>query len=348
MKNILFLSLLIFFSVAACTSQKRSASISFLSPQPGLVSLGDTIKLQLDVPEDQTIDSVLYFVNNEPIDKSVGNEPVYFNSSNLSFGDQLLTAKHYEKGEVAESSVSVTVVANKAPVQYSFSVVNTFPHDAGAYTQGLEYHDGVLYESTGLNGESSLRRVDLKTGKVLQEIKLPEELFGEGLTVIDDRIIQLTWRAGIGLVYDKNTFNKIQEFSYQASKEGWGLCYDGEKLLKSDGTNRIYFLDKNTYAETGKYIDVYNDKGPVDAINELEYIDGKIFANVYQSDKIVIIDPLTGQVEGELNLIGLLPQKDHTPDTDVLNGIAYDRQNKRIYVTGKKWNTLFEIKMLER
>lgn len=348
MKNLLFLSLLSFFSIAACTSQKKSTSISFLTPQPGLVSLGDTIKLQLDIPEDQTTDSVLYFVNNEPIDKSIGNEPVYFNSANLSFGDQLLTAKHYEKGEVAESSVAVTMVANKAPVQYSFSVVNTFPHDVGAYTQGLEYHDGVLYESTGLNGESSLRKVDLKTGKVLQQIDLPEELFGEGLTIVGDHIIQLTWRAGFGIVYDKNTFKKIKEFNYQASKEGWGLCYDGERLLKSDGTNRIYFLDKDTYAETGKYIDVYNDKGAVDAINELEYIDGKIFANVYQSDKILIIDPLTGQVDGELNLIGLLPQKDRTVDTDVLNGIAYDSQNKRIYVTGKKWNTLFEIKMLER
>jgi glutamine cyclotransferase len=348
MKNILFLSLLSFFSVVACTSQKKSASISFLSPKSGLISLGDTIKLQLDIPENKAIDSVLYFVNNEPINKSIGNEPVYFNSSDLHFGDQLFTAKHYEKGEVAESSVFVTVVANKAPVQYSFSVVNTFPHDVGAYTQGLEYHDGFIYESTGLNGESSLRKVELKTGEVVQKFDLPEELFGEGLTVVDDHIIQLTWRAGFGIVYEKNTFKKIKEFSYQASKEGWGLCYDGEKLFKSDGTNRIYFLDKNTFAETGNYIDVYNDKGAVDGINELEYIDGKIFANIYQTDKVLIINPSTGQVEGELNLIGLLPQKDRTIDTDVLNGIAYDRENKRIYVTGKKWNTLFEIKMLER
>src|SRR5690606_710004 len=212
MKNILFLSLLIFFSIAACTSQKKSTRISFLSPKPGLVSLGDTIKLQLDIPEDQATDSVLYFVNNEPINKTVGNEPVYFNSSALSFGDQLLTAKHYEKGAVAESSVSVTVVSNKTPIQYSFSVVNTFPHDVGAYTQGLEYHDGVLYESTGLNGESSLRKVDLKTGKVLQEIMLPKELFGEGLTVVDDKLINLTWCTGFGLVYDKHNYRCNNEY----------------------------------------------------------------------------------------------------------------------------------------
>jgi len=348
MKNILFLSILTIFSIAACNSQKKTTSISFLSPEPGNISLGDTITLQLNIPDDKITDSVVYFINDQIINKSIGNEPVYFDSSNLNFGNQLLSAKHYEKGEVTESNISVSIVPDKAPEQYSFSVVNSFPHDEGAYTQGLEYHDGILYESTGEYGHSSLRKVALETGKVLQDIKLPKNEFGEGLTIVDNRVIQLTWREGIGLVYDKNTFEKIQEFSYQASKEGWGLCYDGEKLIKSDGTNRLYFLDKNNYSETGKYIDVYDNKGPVDSINELEYIEGKIFANVYLTDKIVIIDPSDGRVEGELNMIGLLPQKDQKADTDVLNGIAYDKQNKRIFVTGKKWNTLFEIKMLER
>jgi len=348
MKNIFLLSISAFFLLAACTSQKKARSISFLTPEAGRIGLGDTITLQLKVPADKSTDSVVYFVNDKLFDKSIGNEPVYFDSSTLSFGNQLLKAKHYEKGEVEESNVTVTIVPKKAPDQYSFSVVNSFPHDEGAYTQGLEYHDGILYESTGEYGHSSLRKVELETGKVLKSVSLPQKQFGEGLTIVDNHIIQLTWREGIGLVYDKNSFEKIKEFSYQASKEGWGLCYDGEKLIKSDGTNRLYFLDKNTYAETGNFIDVYNNNGPVDQLNELEYIDGKIFANVYLTDKIIIIDPANGQVVGELNMIGLLPQKDQKRDTDVLNGIAYDKQNQRIFVTGKKWNTLFEIKMLER
>lgn len=348
MKNTIFLSLLLLFSIIACTSKKKATTISFLSPESGSISAGDTIILQLNVPKDKTTDSVVYYVNDKLINKSIGNEPVYFDSSTLSFGNQLLSAKHYEKGEVLESNMLVIIVPNQAPEQFSFSVVNSFPHDEKAYTQGLEYHDGILYESTGEYGHSSLRKVTLESGKVIQSISLPKSQFGEGLAIVDDRIVQLTWQEGIGLVYNKDSFEKIKEFSYQASKEGWGLCYDGEKLIKSDGTNRLYFLDKNTYAETGNSIDVYDNKGPVDQLNELEYIDGKIFANVYLTDKIVIIDPISGQVEGELNMIGLLPQKDHKPDTDVLNGIAYDKQNKRIFVTGKKWDTLFEIKMLER
>jgi len=348
MKNILFCSIFAILSIAACTSQKKANRISFLSPEPGNISLGDTIKLQLNVPQDKTTDSVVYYVNDKIVDKSIGNEPVYFDSSTLSFGNQLLNAKHYDKGEVLESNVLVMIVPAKAPEQYSFAVVNSFPHDIGAYTQGLEYTDGVLYESTGEYGSSSLRKVELETGKVLQSVELPRTQFGEGLTIVDDRIIQLTWMEGIGLVYDKNTFKKIHEFNYQASREGWGICYDGEKLIKSDGTNRLYFLDKKTYAETGNSIDVYDHRGPVDQLNELEYIDGKIYANVYTTDKIVIIDPQSGRVEGELNMIGLLPQKDRRGDTDVLNGIAYDRENKRIFVTGKKWNTLFEIKLLPR
>lgn len=348
MKNILLLSIFTIFSIAACTTQKKARSISFLSPESGHISLGDTIKLQLNVPEEKKTDSVVYFVNDKLINKSIGNEPVYFDSSTLSFGNQLLSAKHYDQGEVEESTVSVTIVPGQAPEQYSFSTVNSYPHDEHAYTQGLEYHDGFLYESTGERGHSTLRKVELKTGKVIKSISLPDRLFGEGLTIVDNRIIQLTWEEGIGIVYDKDSFEKIKEFNYQASKEGWGICYDGERLIKSDGTNRLYILDKDTYAETGKYIDVYDNKGPVDSINELEYIDGKIYANVYMTDKIIIIEPATGQVVGELNMIGLLPLKDQKANTDVLNGIAYDKKDNRIFVTGKRWNTLFEIKVLKR
>jgi glutamine cyclotransferase len=352
MKHIPFLTLVTFLILTACNSQKKASSLSFLHLEPGNIAQGDTLTLQLDLPAERTTDSVLYFVNDQLIRKSKGNEALYFDSSTLSFGPQQLTARHYENGEVQEANLMITVVSDKAPEQYSFSVVNTFPHDPEAFTQGLEYSDGMLYESTGEYGSSTLRKVELTTGKVIQQIKLPDSQFGEGLTLVDDKIVQLTWREGRGLVYDKTSFEKVSEFNYQASREGWGICYDGEKLIKSDGSNRLYFLDKNTFQETGKFLEVYDHNGPVDELNELEYIDGKIFANVYLTDKIVVIDPTSGKVEGELNLIGLLPQKDQHPDQVlngwVLNGIAYDRQAKRIFVTGKKWNTLFEIRMIGR
>lgn len=347
MRNLSVFIFCLFCAISiGCNSQKKAARITFLSPAPGNIYLGDTVKLELDIPETEQTDSVVYYVNDSLIEKSNGSDPVYFDSSTLNLGQQQLIAKHYQNGELTEKKVSVTLLPKQAPEQFSFSVVNSFPHDDGAYTQGLEYHDGFLYESTGEYGHSSLRKVDLETGEVIQKIDLPKTQFGEGLTIIDNNIIQLTWQEGIGLVYDKSSFEKIKEFNYQASREGWGLCYDGEKLIKSDGTNRLYFLDKDTYAETGQYIDVYSQNGAVDKLNELEYINGKIYANIYLSDKIAIIDPTTGIVEAELNLIGLLPQKDHKPDTDVLNGIAYDKENDRIFVTGKKWNTLFEIKLL--
>src|SRR5690606_23396759 len=239
------------------------------------------------------------------------------------------------------------IVPASAPEQYAFSVVNTYPHDDKAYTQGLEYKDGFLYESTGLKGQSTLRKVELNTGKVVKKVDLPANLFGEGLTIEGDKIIQLTWQEGIGIVYDLNTFEKLREFNYQASQEGWGIAFDGERFIKSDGSNRLYFLDKDTYQETG-FIEVFNDKGAVDQLNELEIINGKVYANVYTTDKIMIIDPLSGKVEGEINLIGLLPQSHHTHETDWLNGIAYDKEQDRLFVTGKNWDTLFEIKLLER
>jgi glutamine cyclotransferase len=332
----------------ACNSQKVPKTISFSSPKAGtLINAGDSVELRLQIPEGNSVDSIVYLVDGKVIRKQQDNTTFYFDTNGQSFGSKLIVAKHYQEGKETESTSNIVIVPSSAPEQYAFTVVNTFPHDTKAYTQGLEYQDGFLYESTGLNGKSSLRKVELATGKVLKKVDLPSTLFGEGLTTVGNKIIQLTWQSGIGIVYDKNTFEKEREFSYQASREGWGITFDGERLIKSDGTNRLYFLDKDNYQETG-FIEVYTDKGPLDQINELEYINGKVYANVYMTDKIVIIDPLSGMVEGEINLIGLLPQSHHTPETDWLNGIAYDKHNDRLFVTGKNWDTLFEIKLLKR
>ena len=332
----------------SCNSQKSTKSITFYSPEPGkIVNVGDSVELALSIPDGEKIDSIIYLVDGEVVGKRNDHAAFYFDTNGHKFGSKLITARHYQNGEERESTSNIILLPASAPEQFAFSVVNTFPHDTKAYTQGLEYQNGFLYESTGLRGESTLRKVELNTGKVVNKIDLPAQYFGEGLTLVGDKIIQLTWEEGVGIVYDKNTFEKEQEFNYQASREGWGIAFDGERLIKSDGTNRLYFLDKDTYQETG-FIEVFTDKGALDQINELEFIDGKIYANVYMTDKIVIIDPNTGVVEGEINLIGLLPQSHHTPETDWLNGIAYDKEKDRLFVTGKNWDTLFEIKLLKR
>jgi glutamine cyclotransferase len=231
------------------------------------------------------------------------------------------------------------------PVEYSYQVVKEYPHDVAAYTQGLQYVDGVLYEGTGNRGTSSLRRVSLETGEVIKIRDLDQSLFGEGITVLGERIYQLTYKSQVGFIYDKESFQEIQKVYYQ-NREGWGLTNNGEELIMSDGTNIIYFLDPEMFT-INRQIEVYHNVGPANSLNELEYINGKIWANRYFTDEIVIIDPETGKVEGRINLKGILKATHRKPTTDVLNGIAWDREGERLFVTGKYWPRLFEIRIRE-
>jgi glutamine cyclotransferase len=206
------------------------------------------------------------------------------------------------------------------------------------------YDNAVLYESTGLNGQSTLRRVNLESGAILQSCALPQALFGEGMTIYGDKIFQLTWQSHLGLVYARDSFALLRTFSYPT--EGWGLTYDGARLIMSDGTARLHFLDPETLQEIG-HVDVVDDQGPVVRLNELEYVRGEIYANVWQTDRIARIDPATGQVRGWIDLTGLLPPAERPPSADaVLNGIAYDAEHDRLFVTGKLWPTLFEIALV--
>jgi glutamine cyclotransferase len=226
---------------------------------------------------------------------------------------------------------------------YTYKVVKTYPHDKHAFTQGLEFHDGLFYEGTGLEGKSSIRKVELNTGRVLKIKKLPEAYFGEGITLWKDQIYQLTWRSGVCFVYDKETFEKKREFRYQT--EGWGLTHDGKYLIMSDGTSTLYFRDPDTFTIVKK-LEVKEKEVPVTSLNELEYMKGEIYANVWQTDLIVRISPETGKVLGWIDLTGLLSESEQTPDTDVLNGIAYDAEKDRLFVTGKNWPKLLEIKIV--
>jgi glutamine cyclotransferase len=235
--------------------------------------------------------------------------------------------------------------ASPAIVHYTYEVVATWPHDPRAFTQGLLFYHGSLLESTGLYGQSSLREVDPKTGGVLKQLTVPAQFFAEGLTVIGNRAYQLTWRGGKGFVYDADTFRPEKEFAYEG--EGWGLTTDGRWLILSDGSNRIRFLDPATF-QVIRTIDVVADGKPVERLNELEWINGEIFANVWQTDEIMRIDPATGHVRGVIDFSGLLAVTDRGPDSDVLNGIAYDAERDRLLVTGKRWPMLFEVRLKVR
>lgn len=229
---------------------------------------------------------------------------------------------------------------------YTYRLVKTYPHDPTAFTQGLIYHQGFLYESTGLYGHSSLRKVELKTGKVLQNYQLQSDYFGEGITLWQDHILQLTWKNQLGFVYDQQTFRKLKTFSY--TTEGWGLTHDGQNLIMSDGSHRLYFLHPNTFKPLGS-IEVMDHLTPISKLNELEYIEGEIFANIWQSHKIARISPQTGQVLGWIDLSGIVDSQawvTQQSTQNVLNGIAYDIEGKRLFITGKRWPHVFEIKLL--
>lgn len=226
---------------------------------------------------------------------------------------------------------------------YRLEVVAEYPHDVEAYTQGLFFDDGVLYESTGRNGYSSFRKVELETGEVLHKINFSEKYFVEGSVMFEDNLYVLTWESKVAFVYDANTLEFKTSWKYP--REGWGITTDGKQLIASEGSSLLYFMDKNFKVER-KVMVKLNDR-PVRWLNELEYIDGKIWANIYTSDEIVIINPKDGRVEGVIDCRGLLPSKLRTPDTDVLNGIAYNPENNKIYLTGKNWPKLYEVKLVE-
>jgi glutamine cyclotransferase len=226
---------------------------------------------------------------------------------------------------------------------YTYRVLETFPHDPQAFTQGLVYLGGLLYEGTGLRGRSSLRQVELETGEVLRFKPLPDAYFGEGIAVLDERIYQLTWQSNVGLIYDLATFEQVGQFAYPT--EGWGLTHDGTLLIMSDGTATLHFLSPADLSEVRR-VTVRDAGQPVIRLNELEYVRGEVWANVWQTDRIARINPDDGKVTGWIDLSGLLPTEDRTGQVDVLNGIAYDADGGRIFVTGKLWPKLFRIEVV--
>ncbi|MDT0295206.1 glutaminyl-peptide cyclotransferase [Mesonia ostreae] len=330
--------------------EKKESIFIQINHKSKKIQSGDAINLNLSNPKNFSIDSVQYFYHQQKIGSSAASETV---SANLEkpLGKNTIEAKIFTEGENFSIQKELVLHHNKAPKIYTYEVINSYPHDANAFTQGLEFYKDTLYEGTGQNGSSTLRKVNYETGEVLKKIQLKDAYFGEGISIMNDKIYQLTWRSGEGIIYDVNNLKKLKTFSYSESKEGWGLCNDGEKLYKSDGTEKIWILNPETLAEES-YFQPVTHTSLSTKLNELEWVEGKIYANTWQKDGIAIIDPKSGAIEGIIDMRGLRNQlnntKDITGQDNVLNGIAYNKNTKKLYVTGKNWDKLFEIKIKEK
>lgn len=309
------------------------------------VRQGDTIRMVYTLESGTQVDSVVLSVRGQRLCRVDSTGYRYIIRRNHPTGRLIYTMTAYRDGQSEKRAGECTVLAADPPVLYGHKVKAVYPHDKGAYTQGLLWYEGVLYESTGVLGQSSLRKVDLTTGQVLQNLNLPREYFGEGLVLLKDKFYQLTWQNNKALVYDRATFDKVGEFNYAG--EGWGLATDGRWLYMSDGTEKIKVLDPATFKPL-RTLEVYTDQSKILYINEMEWIGGELWANVYTTDKIVRIDPHTGAVTGVIDMSGLLSASDIGPETDVFNGIAYDAKGRRIFVTGKYWDKLFEVEIFKK
>lgn len=349
-KKIMFIGVASVF-IIACRNDTTTNYRSFVSPMIGTnVPLGNEFEVKVQFGSGK-VDSVVYLIDTVKVIAKTDTGAVKLKTEGLKLGNHLLTAKVFGEGKSEDITSNINVLAAKAPVDYTYKVIKTLPHDTASYVEGLEYHDGFFYESAGDYGHSSLRKVEPSTGKILQKADLDKQYFGEGITVVGNKIIQLTYREKVGFVYDKATFKKLSEFAYTTGREGWGLAFDGERILNTDGSNTIFFLNKDTYQKMGS-IDVFDDKGAIQNLNELEVIDGKIYANVYTTNDILIINPETGVVESKIDLSGLLPadyfKNEDAKANNVLNGIAYDKAAKRLFVAGKKWPHIFQIELIKK
>ena len=341
------ISLILFVATLVACSQKKTTQngVYFASPESGeIIKTGQSLSLRLNF-SDANIDSVQYFVDSARIKTSLDTSVISISTDSFALGSRLITAKIFKKAELQEITSNIVLVSSKTPAQYGYKIIKSFPHSTTSYTEGLEYHNGLFYESAGDYGYSSLRKVALD-GKVLQQQNIDKQYFAEGITIIGDKIIQLTYKEKVGFEYDKATFKLLKTFPYNHANEGWGLCFNGKTIYNTDGTNRIFKLNKNTYLPEG-YLEVYDNKGPVAQLNELEWVDGKLYANIYGSELLAIINPQTGEVEAYINLIGLPHGPLVDEGNDVLNGIAYDAAGKRLFVTGKKWDKLFQIVIIK-
>lgn len=313
---------------------------------PQKLQIHQKLEASISMPLDAE-SNIIYFLD----DKNVGSqENLSLDIHAYRLGKHLLKVAVIEEQDTIFKQKTITFLASKKPEILNYKVINSYPHDREAFTQGLEFNNNELYEGTGQYGKSVLRKVELTTGKVLKEQELASKFFGEGITIFNNHVYQLTWQAKMGFIYDVETFKTTNTFNYQQSSEGWGLAHNDTHLIKSDGTEKIWFLNPTTGKEE-YYIEAYTNERRVEKINELEYINGKIYANVWTKNAILIIDAKNGAIDAIIDLNGLTSELDNktiAESTDkVLNGIAYNPNTKKLYVTGKNWDKLFEIEIVK-
>ncbi|MER3374695.1 MAG: glutaminyl-peptide cyclotransferase [Allomuricauda sp.] len=344
-KLLSFIGFLLFF--LGCGGDVDPSKYFSIQLEDNKLQQNQKVGVALKNKKDIEISEVHYYMDGEELPLEDGK--LTMNVKTL--GNKTLVAKFNIEEQPIEVEEKVRLLAASTPEIYTYEVINTYPHDPMAYTQGLEFNNGVLYESTGKRGASTVRKINFETGEILQKIDLENTFFGEGITILNNKLYQLTWQSRMGFVYNPENLEQIKTFTYGESREGWGLCNDGEKLYKSDGTEKIWFLHPETLEEQG-YIETVTNKSIFNKANELEYVNGKIYANVYQKESMMIIDATSGAIEGVVNFGGLKNKVNRGPEWDdtnsVLNGVAYHKEKETFFVTGKNWDKLFEVKIRKK
>jgi glutaminyl-peptide cyclotransferase len=348
----IFFMFIILMNCAQSNSHSRRPVTSIQSePKRKNYKMGEVLQVNFNTKlKDGSLDKIEIFVDGklQQTSKNLTNVLTY-KTTDFGVGKHMIKISATKSdGTSGENYEEIFVTSDVKPIKYTYQIVATYPHDVSHFTQGLEFHDNTLYEGTGQEGSSAIYRLDLKTGKAQKETKLEYQYFGEGITILNNKIFELTYKNDIGFVYDLNTFKILNTWKYK-SKEGWGLTNDGKSLVMSDGTENIYFIHPENYKEINR-IQVCDEHNVVKNLNELEYIKGEIWANIWTTDNIVIIDPKTGKVTGEVDLSGISGSilQNQKEQMDVLNGIAWNPVTDKIYVTGKLWPKLFEIKLIRK
>lgn len=347
-----FFSITLLLTLSQCATDKKKLFSFDESKFKLIYTTNDVIDLNIKNDKNKVVDSVVYFSNDKKLGAVKNNSELKFELKNEKLGYKNLKAIAYFENDSTAITTRIEITSAIEPKLLTYKIVNTYPHDIKAYTQGLEFYRDTLYEGTGngtgngtgIRGVSSVRKTDYKTGKVYKKIEMPEQYFGEGITILNNKVYQLTYQNKEGYVYNADTFKKEKTLPYYKSMEGWGLTNDGSNLYMTDGSENIQILNPKDF----KLIDilyVYSGSTQVPAVNELEWVDGKIYGNIYQKDAIAIIDPKTGAIEAVINLVDLKSKVTKHADIDVLNGIAYNPKTKTFFVTGKNWDKMFEIKI---
>lgn len=342
----LFITTFLALNLISCGDSQAEKERYFSFDESQLKSMyqaTDKVDFTLLNNKNKTIDSVVYFSNGERLASVKGNEKFSLDLNGKKLGYHQLKALVYFDKDTVSTKTRIEVASGVVPKLLKYTVVNSYPHDVNAFIEGYEFYNDTLIESTGLKGKSYFAKVDYKTGQSFKKVDLDAQYFGEGITIINDKVYQLTWENQEGFVYDAKTMKKIKSFKYDKPVEGWGMTNDGKMIYHSDGTEKIWTMDPESLKLTD-YINVYTNDSKIKSVNELEWINGKIYGNIWQKDAIAVINPANGAVEAVLDLSALRAQVTNK-EAEVLNGIAYRKSTNTIFVTGKNWNKTFEIKV---